>query len=61
MNTLVTNKIMSSYSLGMLAAISKLKYFGHTMHSSDSMKKRFESMTDGWQWKTQKTVYKTIC
>jgi len=35
----VTNKIMSSYSLGTLAAISKLKYSGHIMHSSDSMKK----------------------
>jgi len=41
-----------------LAKISKWKYFGHIMHSSESMKKRFDSRTDGWQWKTQKTVCK---
>jgi hypothetical protein len=39
MNASVTNKIMPKPSLETLATISKFKYFGHTMHRSDSMKK----------------------
>ena len=30
--------------------MSKLKYFGHIMHSSDSIK-IFDVRTDKWQWK----------
>ena len=39
MNTSVTKQMMSKHSLETLVTISKLKYFGHIMHSSDSMKK----------------------
>jgi len=35
----VTNQIMPKHSLETLATISKLKYFGDIMYSSDSMKK----------------------
>jgi hypothetical protein len=37
-NASTTKQIMSKYSMDTLAAISKLKYFGHTMHVSDCMK-----------------------
>jgi hypothetical protein len=39
MNASVTNQIMTKHSLETLATISKLKYFGHIMHRSDSMEK----------------------
>jgi len=39
MNVSVTNEIMPKHSLETSATISKLKYFGHIMHSSDCMKK----------------------
>jgi len=39
MNASVTNQIMSKHSLETLATTSKLKYFGHIMQSSDSMRK----------------------
>jgi len=46
-NASVTNQIMPKHSLETLATISKLKYFGHIMHSSDSMKKdRMLGLTD---------------
>jgi hypothetical protein len=48
MDALGTNQIMPKHSLENLATISKLKYFGHTMHSSDSMKKyTIIGLTDG--------------
>ena len=48
MNASVTNQIMPKHSLETLATISKLKYLGHTMHSSDSMKKDLIlGLTDG--------------
>jgi len=48
MNTSVTNQIMPKHSLETLATISKLKCFGHIMHSSDSMKKDLMlRVTDG--------------
>jgi hypothetical protein len=48
MNASVTNHIMPKHSLETLATISKLKYFGHIMHSSDSMKKDLMlRVTDG--------------
>jgi hypothetical protein len=39
MNVSVTNQIIPKHSLETLVTISKLKYFGHKMHSSDCMKK----------------------
>jgi hypothetical protein len=39
MNASVTNQIMRKHSLETLATISKLKYFGHIMHRSDSNEK----------------------
>jgi len=39
MNASVTNQIMPKHSLETSATIRKLKYFGHKMHSTDSMKK----------------------
>ena len=51
MNASVTNQIMPKHSPETLATISKLIYIGHIMHSSDSMKKRFDIVTDRWQWK----------
>jgi hypothetical protein len=39
MNASMTNQIMPKHSLETLATISKLKYFGQTMHNSDCMKK----------------------
>ena len=53
MNASVTKQIMPKHSLETLAIISKLKYLGHTMHSSGSMKKRFGIRTDRWQWKNK--------
>jgi hypothetical protein len=45
----VTNQqIMPKHSLETLATISKLKYFGQTMHSSDCVKKDLIlGLTDG--------------
>ena len=60
MNASVTKQIMPKHYLDTLTTISKLKYFGHIMASSDSMKKIFEVRTDRWQWKIRKTVYKII-
>jgi len=54
MNASVTNQIMPKHSLKNLATISTLKYFGHIMHSSGSMKKRSDIRTDRWQWKNSK-------
>ena len=45
-NASVTNQIMYKHTLETLATISKLKYLGHIMHSSDSMKKRYDVRTD---------------
>jgi hypothetical protein len=43
-----TNQIMPKHSLETLVTISKLKYFGHTMHSSDCIKKDLIlGLTDG--------------
>jgi hypothetical protein len=39
MHAPMTNQIMPKDSPENLATISKLKYFGHIMHSSDCMKK----------------------
>jgi hypothetical protein len=48
MNASVTNQIMPKYSLETLAIIGKLKYIGHTMYSSVSIKKDLISgLTDG--------------
>jgi hypothetical protein len=48
MNGSVTNQIMPKHSLETLATISKLIYFGHTVHSLDSMKKGLMlGLTDG--------------
>jgi len=56
----VTNQIMPKHSLETLATISKLKYFGHIMHSSDCMKKDMMlGLTDG-SGKLRKAVYKMI-
>jgi hypothetical protein len=60
MNASVTNQIMPKHYLKTLATISKFKYFGHIMHSSDSMKKDLMlGLTDG-SGKLRKTVYKRI-
>jgi hypothetical protein len=57
---IMTNQIMPKPSLEILATISKLKYFGHIMHSSVSMKKDLIlGLTDG-SGKLRKTVYKMI-
>ena len=59
-NASVTGRIVPKHSLETLATISKLKYFGHIMHSSDSMEKELMlGLTDG-SGKLMKTVYKTI-
>ena len=50
MNASVTNQIMPKHPVETLATISKLKYFGHIMRSSDSMKKD-DVRTDKWQSK----------
>ena len=60
MNASVTNQVMPKNCLETLATISMMKYFGHIMHSSDSMKKRFDIKSDKWQRKIQKTVNKMI-
>ena len=60
MNASVTNQIMPKYSQETLATISKLKYFGHTMHSSDSMKKDMILGLRHSSGKLRKTVYKMI-
>ena len=60
MNASVTNQIMPKHSLETSATISKLTYFGHVMHRSDSVKKRYDIRTDRWQWKIRKIVYKMI-
>jgi hypothetical protein len=39
MNASVTNQIMIKYSLETLSTIRKMKYFGHTIYSSNSMEK----------------------
>jgi hypothetical protein len=57
MTATMSNQIMPKHSLETLAIISKLKYFGHTMHSSGSIKKRFDIRIDRWQGKI-KTKYK---
>ena len=57
-NASATNQIMPKHSLETLATISKLKYFGHTMHSSDSMNKEMIlGLTDG-DGKLRKEVYR---
>jgi hypothetical protein len=58
MNASLTNQIMPKRSLENLATTSKLKYFGHIMHSSDSMKKRFDVRLINGSGKLRKTVYK---
>jgi hypothetical protein len=59
-NASVTNQIMPMHYLETLTTISKLKYFGHIMHSSGSMKKdSILGLTDG-SVKLRKTVYKMI-
>jgi len=60
MNASVTNQIMPKHSLETLATINKFKYFGHIKHRSDSMKRRYDVMTDSWQWKIRKSVHKMI-
>jgi hypothetical protein len=58
MNASVTNQIMPKHSPETWATISKLKYFEHIMYSLDSTKKRFDIMTDRWQWKIkEETVH----
>jgi hypothetical protein len=60
MNASVTNQFMPKHSLETLATIRKSKYFGHTIHSSDSMKKNLIlGLTDG-SGKLRKTVYKVF-
>jgi len=59
MNASVTNQIMPKHSLETLAIIGRLKYIGHTMHSSGSIKKRFDIRTDRQQGKIE-TEYKMI-
>jgi hypothetical protein len=60
MNASVTNQNMSKHSLETLATISKLKYFGHITHRSDSSKKdTMLGLTDD-SGKLRKTVYKMI-
>jgi len=48
------------FVFGILIAISKLKYFGHTMHSSDSTKKGLMLGLTGGSGILRKTVYKMI-
>jgi len=59
MNASVTNQIIPKHSLDTLTTISKMKYFGHKMQSSDSMKK-YAIRTDSLQWKIRKTAYRMI-
>jgi hypothetical protein len=48
MTASVTNQIIPKHSLETLATINKLKYFGHIMHISDSVKKDLIlGLTDG--------------
>jgi hypothetical protein len=48
MNALVIKQIKPRHSLETLAVIGKLKYFGHTMHTSDSLEKNLMlGLTDG--------------
>jgi len=60
LNASVTNQTMRKHSLETLATISNFRYFGHIKQKSDSMKKRYDVMTDSWQWKIRKTVHKMI-
>jgi len=60
MNASVTNQIMPKHYRETLATISKLKYFGHIMHSSDSMKKHMILRLRDSSGKLRKTVYKMI-
>jgi hypothetical protein len=47
-NASVINQIKPNHSLETLAVISKLKYFEHIMHTSDSLEKDFMfGLTDG--------------
>jgi hypothetical protein len=55
-----TKQIMPKHSLETSATISKLKYFGHTMHKSHSMKKDLILGLTCGSGKLRKTVYKTI-
>ena len=55
----MTNQIMPKLSLKTLATISKFRYVGHIKQKSDSMKKRYV-ITESWQWKMKRTVYKMI-
>ena len=61
MNVSVTNQIIAKHSVETLVTVSKLKYFEHIMHRSDSMKKKkiMLGLTNG-SGKLRKTVYKMI-
>jgi hypothetical protein len=50
---------MPKHSLGTLATIRKLRYFGHNAQFREC-EKSFDIRTDRWQWKIRKTVYKMI-